>query len=102
MCYIRAAGIAVGRTDVSLYPDDEFPETYHLRLVLYLLDKVTPELVEDFETIDQEWTEAGWLKVRQVSVHYSPAPDDIDTYSIWLIDAEYNVKGEQAEAVRVK
>ena len=91
-----------GEPLVSIYPDDEFPETYHLRLVLYLLDSVVPQLNEDFNTIERENTEAGLLEVRQITVAYNPPADDIDTYSIWLMDVDYVVKGPSAQAIRVK
>lgn len=87
---------------VALYPDTLHQHSYRLLVHLYIPDQVHPQLNLNFDDVELQETEAGWLELRQIHVDYPAANPRTTTFSLWEIRATYTVEGQNAQAIRVR
>lgn len=87
---------------VALYRDTSIENSYRLLIHLYIPDGVAPQLNLNFDDVELQDTEAGYLELRQIHVDYATPPPRTTTFSLWEIRATYTVEGKNAQAIRVR
>jgi hypothetical protein len=78
---------------VAYYPHKEYTNVFSLKIHLFVADGFQPVLDTDINGIQEDQTQAGKLKLRQIKVNLEPVPPPLtDTYTLWQIDAEIEIQ----------